>query len=300
MKLTLFINKTVDENASYYFEIAKKAKRKLKGARKTLEEFESKHDKTFDENVSYKSSIKTISRDKKFWFEKFKWFISSDGYLVVGGRDATTNEILIKKHLVEGDVVFHTELPSSPFVIIKKDSAKEVSKLVGKSFSYMDNIPETTISESANFTFVHSRARKRGFASASVFWVNSDQVIKSIGGYSSKGSFIIRGKKNILDASFSFACGIIDEKYVSEAGRFFLSGPVSAVKALCSTMVEVEGGNKKTSLVAKEINSVFKKKEEVSFDLDTIIASLPSGGCQIKFIRKTKEEVELRKKGKGK
>jgi predicted ribosome quality control (RQC) complex YloA/Tae2 family protein len=32
---------------------------------------------------------------KKFWFEKFLWFISSDGYIVVGGRDAQQNEVYL-------------------------------------------------------------------------------------------------------------------------------------------------------------------------------------------------------------
>lgn len=31
------------------------------------------------------------------WFEKFNWFISSEGYLVLSGRDAQQNEILIKR-----------------------------------------------------------------------------------------------------------------------------------------------------------------------------------------------------------
>ena len=30
---------------------------------------------------------------KKMWFEKFLWFISSDNYVVVGGRDAQQNEV---------------------------------------------------------------------------------------------------------------------------------------------------------------------------------------------------------------
>jgi len=28
-------------------------------------------------------------KEVKAWFEKFRWFDSSDGFLVIGGRDAT-------------------------------------------------------------------------------------------------------------------------------------------------------------------------------------------------------------------
>lgn len=48
---------------------------------------------------------------QQIWFEKFTWFISSDGYLVLGGRDAQQNEILYKKYLRKGDVSY-TQNPS--------------------------------------------------------------------------------------------------------------------------------------------------------------------------------------------
>ena len=35
-------------------------------------------------------------------FEKFFWFISSENYLVLGGRDQQQNELLVKKYLKEG------------------------------------------------------------------------------------------------------------------------------------------------------------------------------------------------------
>ena len=33
------------------------------------------------------------------WFEKFYWFISSENYLVIGGRDQQQNELIVKKYL---------------------------------------------------------------------------------------------------------------------------------------------------------------------------------------------------------
>jgi predicted ribosome quality control (RQC) complex YloA/Tae2 family protein len=41
---------------------------------------------------------------QQLWFERFIWFISSDGYLVLAGRDAQQNEMLYKKYLRKGDV----------------------------------------------------------------------------------------------------------------------------------------------------------------------------------------------------
>ena len=58
---------------------------------------------------------------KPMWFEKFIWFISSDGYLVLGGRDAQQNEILYKRHLRKGDVYVHADLHGASSVIIKNN-----------------------------------------------------------------------------------------------------------------------------------------------------------------------------------
>ena len=35
---------------------------------------------------------------KQFWFERYKWFITSGGRLVIAGRDAHTNDNVVKKH----------------------------------------------------------------------------------------------------------------------------------------------------------------------------------------------------------
>ena len=35
-------------------------------------------------------------------FEKFYWFISSENYLVIGGRDQQQNELVVKKYLNDG------------------------------------------------------------------------------------------------------------------------------------------------------------------------------------------------------
>ena len=34
---------------------------------------------------------------KAHWFEKFRWFVSSDGLIVVAGSDAQQNEQLVKR-----------------------------------------------------------------------------------------------------------------------------------------------------------------------------------------------------------
>ncbi|MBI2574796.1 DUF814 domain-containing protein, partial [Candidatus Woesearchaeota archaeon] len=126
MKLTLDITKSPEQNSALYYEKAKKAKRKLEGAEKALAESRKKlaqllQKKQLDDEKAQKSAAKT--RDRK-WFEKFRWFVSSEGMLLVGGRDATTNEIIIKKHTETGDLVFHTDMAGSPFFVVKTEGKK--------------------------------------------------------------------------------------------------------------------------------------------------------------------------------
>lgn len=254
MKITLDFRKSVEENAAEFFEKAKKAKKKLKGAKKALDKSLEKL-KVIEAKKLVIEKPKITKLKKREWFEKFRWFVSSDGLLVVGGRDATTNEIIIKKHADKGDLVFHTDMAGSPFIVIKSE---------GKE------IPETTIHETADFTADFSRAWKTGLSTLEVFYVNPDQVSKEAnpGEYLGKGSFMIRGKTNYTKPQINLAIGMHDDKA--------MSGPVTAIKKHCKEYVTIIQGDKKTSEVAKLI------QKKIGGDLDEIIRALPAGGCEIK------------------
>ena len=34
---------------------------------------------------------------KTYWFEKFYWFITTENYLVIAGRDQQQNELIVKR-----------------------------------------------------------------------------------------------------------------------------------------------------------------------------------------------------------
>ena len=73
------------------------------------------------------ATIASIRKARKvLWFEKFYWFISSDNYLVVGGRDRQQNELLVKRYMKSGDVYVHADLHGASSVIVKNSSASNV------------------------------------------------------------------------------------------------------------------------------------------------------------------------------
>lgn len=125
---------------------------------------------------------------KQMWFEKFIWFISSDGYLVLGGRDAQQNEMLYKRYLRKGDVYVHADVHGAASVIIKNNPKTPDAP-----------IPPSTLAQAGNLSVCCSTAwdSKAGMGA---YWVNADQVSKSApsGEYLPVGSFMVRGKRNLL------------------------------------------------------------------------------------------------------
>jgi predicted ribosome quality control (RQC) complex YloA/Tae2 family protein len=257
MELKLSINKTLEQNAEKYFEQAKKYKKKIPGIKKTVELYKERLAKA-ETDIESRQQISEEPKRKKEWFEKFRWFISSDDYLVIGGRDATSNEIIVKKHADKTDLVFHAELPGSPFVIIKNPENKDV--------------PERTIKEAAEFCASFSKSWKAGRGTADVFHVNPDQVSKEAksGEYIAKGAFMIYGKRNFHTAALNLA--------ICNIGRI-MTGPVSAIKKQCEDKgiryIELTQGQDKLSDVAKKI------QKSIGGELDEIIRNLPSE-CTIK------------------
>lgn len=275
MKITFDFNKSIDENASEYFTKSKKSKKKLVGAKETLQKFEEKNKEEFEKEVKGEVKFTKLDTSKKPWFEKFHWFISSDNYFIVAGRDATTNEIVIKKHTSSKDLVFHTDMAGSPFAVIKSDS-KDIQIINEDLEVPKGDIPKNTIDETAAFVAMYAKAWKLGLSDIKVFYVNPEQVSKEAnsGEYLAKGSFMIRGKTNYSEYTPEYGVGII--------GNAVMCAPLSAIRVHCKTVVQILQGNEKTSVIAKKIKSILREKENIDVDLDSLVKILPAGGCEIK------------------
>ena len=183
---------SIQDNANKYYERSKKAEKKLRGAEKTLEETKAKiEDAKRQVKVAKESQQPLVKRRKREWYEKFRWFRSSDGFLVIGGRDATTNELIVKKRMEPNDIVFHAEIVGAPFVLIKTE---------GKT------VPEQTINEAAQLAASYSRAWKEMISSVNVYWIHPSQVSKTppSGQSLKKGAFMIRGNKNFVRVFFKY------------------------------------------------------------------------------------------------
>ena len=277
MHIEINLNKSVDENAGIYYDKSKKFKKKREGAELTVAKYQRElellknKESHFQEQESQKQAKKEKKKASQKWYSKFHNFISSEGFVCVGGRDATQNEILIKKHTEPTDLVLHTDMAGSPFFVIK--DAENQDK----------QCTEQTIQEAAQAVGSYSRAWKEGHGTADVLYVKPDQVSKvaNPGEVLAKGSFMIRGKTNYFHPNLEFAAGII----TVDGEVDILIAPAKTVEKLCTDYVIILPGRDKKSIVAKKL----KKELNVAADIDDIVAKLPAGGAELKKRRKKKK-----------
>lgn len=112
-------------------------------------------------------------------------FISSENFLVIGGKDMQQNENLVKKYLKAGDAYVHAEIHGASSVIVKNHTSSP--------------IPALTLSQAGSMTICRSNAWKEKVL-VQAYWVHADQVSKTppTGLSLPTGSFMIRGRKNFL------------------------------------------------------------------------------------------------------
>ncbi|HIP25907.1 MAG TPA: fibronectin-binding domain-containing protein [Archaeoglobus profundus] len=265
----LEFDKDVHEIADKYYEKAKKIKEKLDGLLQAIEKTKEEMKRIEElEAKKYITSVRIVRRRE--WFERFRWFITSDGFLVIGGRNAQMNEEIVSKYMEDRDLFFHTQAPGAPVTILKNGQ----------------NAPETSILEAAQFAAIYSSLWKEGKHSGEVYYVLPEQVKKAAkaGEYLPKGSFYIVGKRNYLTVELS--CGI----GVDISNLRVFGGPISAVKKYCDYYVELEIGDKDANEIAIEIASKLTEmaKEEERHLVksiatpDEIMKFLPPGKSRIK------------------
>lgn len=231
---------SAQKNAARYFESAKKAKRKMEGVARAIKETKEKIEETKLKSIEKPelAPIPLLERRRE-WYEKFHWFRSSDGFLAVGGRDASTNEILIKKHTEPHDLVFHAEIQGAPFVVVKTEKKKP---------------SEQAIKEAAQFAASHSRAWKESLGTINVYWVSPQQVSKTppSGEYLTRGAFMISGSKNYIRGTpLEVAVGL--EK---EGGTFrVIGGPPDAIARQTSLYVRLVPGRESSGRLAKQVRA---------------------------------------------
>ncbi len=238
-EIELDFRKSVEENAEDYYEGSKHARKKVAGVYGAMEETKKRMEEE-SEIETIEKPIK-VEKKRKKWFEKFRWFKSSDEFLVVGGKDATSNEVLVRKHAESNDLVFHSDIQGSPFVIVKSEDS-EVSDYAKK--------------EAAEFTAAYSKAWGSGLATVDVYAVRPDQVSKQppTGEYLPKGSFMVYGQREwFRDVELKVAIGVRIDRENEEIE--VIAGPVMPIRKQTNYFVTIKPGEIEGSNLARKIKN---------------------------------------------
>jgi predicted ribosome quality control (RQC) complex YloA/Tae2 family protein len=254
-KLKLDLRSDVFENASYYYQVSKKAKRKASAIKNVILETKQKIEKLKKEGFAELIKEEKALVKKKLWFEKYKWFITSDDILVLAGKDAKSNERLVKRHLKDNCAYAHAEIHGAPSVVVR-------------------TISEIALKEACEFALIHSKAWSSKLASGDAYWVFANQVSKAgkAGEYVPKGAFVITGKKNYFkNLSINAGIGMIKINGIDKV----MCAPVNTIQKKCNSYIIFESGDISKEEFAKIVAKAF------NYDANEIMKILPPGNVKI-------------------
>jgi len=171
------------------------------------------------------------------WFSRFLWVETSGGFLAIGGRDASQNEVIVRRYLGPRDIFMHADIHGAAvFVILTQ--GREVG--------------ERDLHEVATLAASYSKAWKAGLSSVDVFWVYGEQVKLAAppGQYLPRGSFMVYGQRNYIK-SVRLRLGI-GVAYYGDSYDIVI-GPPELVASRAAAWVEVVPGGLSVDGVSKEI-----------------------------------------------
>jgi predicted ribosome quality control (RQC) complex YloA/Tae2 family protein len=267
--------------SSLLFSRAKELERGAINIDKASEELKSRTERIQNQTEKIREKIQFNMMESKHWYERYRWFVTTDGHLVIGGRDASSNSAVIRKHMTENDIVFHAEIHGSPFFLVKNARNRETGNFVD---------------ETAQATISFSRAWKDGLSSGDAYWVFPNQVKKGAptGQYLPKGSFVIEGKRNFCKGvELKLSIGLIQ----IENNRYtIVCGPSNAIRRRSLVFASLLPGGSDPMNLAKKVKSEFVRViSEFDSDLadylkkivlDEFIRMLPSGQSKIERIER--------------
>lgn len=249
-------------------------------------------EKLRSQSAAIHKKVLVRKQTSKEWYERYRWFVTTDGLMAIGGRDTSSNSALIRKHLTEHDIVFHAEVHGSPFFIVKNAAAPAQE---GKIEPSLQQVAQATVS--------FSRAWKDSLSSADAYWVLPEQVKKGAptGQFLPKGSFVIEGKRSYLKGvEIRLATGIAQlngrevlvcgpEEAIKKRSMFYavlLQGgmdPMNAAKKVKSEFVKAAGDDDDSSDIVESIKQI---------SLDDFVRALPTGQSRVSFTAKGQQEQQ--------
>jgi len=256
-----------DSAQSIYTEL-KRIQSKIAGAEAALEATRQRLEGDAGTAAGGPATPETPSspRRKVHWFEKFRWFLTSEGVLIIGGRDAASNDLIVRRYLGVRDLYVHADIHGAASVIVKHPA---------------EGAPEPgppSLQQAGQWAVCFSKAWRAGHASADAFWVTPDQVSKTpaSGEFVARGAWVIHGTKHWLkDCPLEIGLGEVDY----EGASLWTVAPPDALR---------ERGRLRLVLTPGEERERSDREVEIVRSLgisrDLLQRLLPAGGLSIRRV----------------
>ncbi len=263
--IELDFTRSLADNANDYYTKSKKSRRKIPGAEQAIEKTKQIIDELKNQEVEVVDEIekkKLVEKRPKYWYEKFHWIICNN-HVIIGGKDAKSNERILRTYLEDEDLFLHADIHGAPYVVIKKGQ---------------EDLPEDCLRNAAIFALNYSSLWKAGTLVGDVYYVYPDQVSLTApsGQYLAKGSVMIYGTKNYLNnIEIEHYIGVVLEENYAQV----LGGPKAIVTNQADMWVEIKPGRIPKGSIAKIIHEkmlkLCPKEEKYKIDALTINDYLP-------------------------
>jgi len=199
--------------------------------------------------VNFLARVNAVDVKLKSDYEKYKWFFTSSGKLVIGGKSSSQNEEIMR-NVDSEDVVMHTSTPGSPFCVIKNPNVKDLEEM-------------------AIFTACFSHEWKKLKKKSEVHIFKGEQITKKKG--MKEGTFGILGSVNRKNVELKLALDM-------QRGKL-RALPLSVAEHKLAILTP---GKMDKEQASREILKIVKDKHGYPITKNEIMSAIPSDNINVK------------------
>ncbi len=253
------------EAARRRYEERQRIRLKIQGAKSALDETERRLRAPPERPANAPAVAPAgVPRRKLHWFERFRWFVSSEGTLVLAGRDAASNDLVVRRYLKEMDRYVHADVHGAASVIVKWPADQRPPPT------------DTTLREAGQWAVCHSKIWRAGYAAGSAYWVTAEQVSKTpeTGEFIARGAWVVRGTKHPLDdLPTEIGLGVV----TYEGEPRWVAAPPEALRSAGGLRVRLAPDDERTRNDRER-----ELSRELGISRELLQSLLPAGGFQVR------------------
>jgi predicted ribosome quality control (RQC) complex YloA/Tae2 family protein len=183
----------VYDNLGLLYNEIKTLKRKHDEAIRAASDLESQAQSMHVEVDAERQRVLRATVVHKKWFEKYRWFYTTTGKLVIAGRDAQQNQSIVRRYAKAGYTALHADIQGAPLTLLMGEADPE------------------SLMEAAQFAASYSRAWTSAAGAVDVFYADASMVSLQApsGEYLPKGGVMFHKKEYLKAVDLGLKVGFM-------------------------------------------------------------------------------------------